>query len=97
MVADMPKIRAFLDSMDETLFQASGVAWAILIDQKPDSKNHLSHLMITKAERAELLRDLDAGFGQKLDDKNANYLVSSAALLKILLTKNYEYADEPWE
>jgi hypothetical protein len=97
MVADMAQTRAFLDSMDETLFQASAMAWAILIDQRPDSKNHLSHLIITKAERTELLRYLDAGFGQKLDDKNANYLVGSAALLKVLLTKNYRYADEPWQ
>jgi hypothetical protein len=97
MVADMPKIRALLESMDQTLLVASGMAWAILIDQKPDSKNHLSHLIITRAERSELLRDLDAGFGQKLDDKNATYLVSSDALLKGLLTKNYKCADEPWQ
>ena len=97
MVADMPKIRAFLDSLDETLLMASGMAWAILIDQRPNSKNHLSHLIITKAERTELLRYLDAGFGQKLDDKNAGFLVGSAALLKVLLTKNYKYADEPWD
>jgi hypothetical protein len=97
MVADMAQTRAFLGSMDETLFLASGLAWAILIDQRPDSKNHLSHLIITKAERTELLRYLDAGFGQKLDDKNANYLVGSAALLKVLLTKDYKYADEPWD
>jgi hypothetical protein len=97
MVADVPKIRAFLDSLDETLLMASGMAWAILIDQKPDSKNHLSHLIITRAEREQLLSYLNAGFGQKLDDKSANSIVSSAALLRVLLTRNYKYADEPWQ
>lgn len=97
MVADMPKLRAFLDGMDQTLFMASGMAWAILIDQRPNSRNHLSHLIITRAERTELLGYLDADFGQKLDDKNANYLVSSAGLLRYMLNKDYKYADDPWD
>jgi hypothetical protein len=98
MVADMAKIRAFSDSMDKTLFQAAALSTFLLVDQRSDSKDHLNHLITTRAERSELLRHLDAHFGQKLEDKNANYLVSSGALLKYFLTeKGYRCADEPWE
>ena len=57
--------------------------FGLLIDQRADSKNHASHLIITKAERAELLHAIDESFGKKLDDKNANDLVSSGATLKL--------------
>ena len=98
MAAEMPKIRAVLESMDQTLHMAAGLAFGLLIDQRADSKNHASHLIITKAERAELLHAIDESFGKKLDDKNANDLVSSGVVLKYLLTeKGYRCADEPWE
>ena len=72
--------------------------FGLLIDQRADSKNHASHLIITKAQRAELLQAIDESFGKKLDDKNANDLVSSGVILKQLLTKKgYKCADEPWE
>jgi hypothetical protein len=96
-LAELPKLRAFLENDDQTLFQATPLVFGMLIDERPDSKNHASHLLITKAERSELLRSLDAAFGQKLDDKKPNYVVGSAALLKAFLSKNFKCADEPWE
>jgi len=98
MVAEMPKIRAFLDDIDHTLFQAATpMVFATLIDQKPDSQNHLSHLVITKAERDKLVKDISTAFGKKLEQKDQNYIVSSASLLKAFLLKDYKCSDDPWD
>jgi hypothetical protein len=64
-------------------------------DQKPDKNGHLSHLVITKAEREQLVHALVTEFGDKIDQKNQNYTVSSASLLKAYLLKNYSCSDEP--
>jgi hypothetical protein len=69
LAAEMPKIRAKLEYVDRTIFEATPLVFATLIVQKPDSKNHVSHLIITKAERARLLESLTDRFGSKLDQK----------------------------
>jgi hypothetical protein len=97
LVAEVPKVRAFLESEDQTLLPITTLAFGLLIDERPDSKNHASHLLITKAERSDLLHSLAAAFGPKLDEKNPNYVVGSAVLLKGFLSKNFKCADEPWE
>jgi hypothetical protein len=97
VAAEMPKIRAQINYIDETLFKCTPLIFATLIDQKPDSKNHLSHLVITKKEREKLIQDLTAAFGRKLEGKEQNYIVSSASVLKAYLTKNYKCSDEPWD
>jgi len=97
LAAEVPKIRALLDHNDHTLFLSTPLIFATLIDQKPDSKNHLSHLIITKKEREKLIDDLTAAFGKKLEQKNQKYAVSSASVLKAYLSKGYKCSDEPWE
>lgn len=95
--AEMPKIRATLDDIDHSLFQAAPVIFATLIDPKPDSKNHASHLIVTKAERKKLIEDLDLDFGTKLDQKDQNYIVGAASVLKGYLLKDFKCSDEPWD
>jgi hypothetical protein len=98
LLADLPEIRAQLDYIDHTLFvETTPVIFATLIDPKPDSKNHVSRLIITKAERAALLNDLITDFGSKLDRKNQNYTVSAAKVLKGYLLKDYKCSDDPGE
>ena len=97
LVAEMPKIRAESDYTDHALFKATPLIFATLIDQKPDSKNHLSHLIITKAERAKLLSDLTGDFGSKLDQKDQNFTVSAASVLKAYLLKDFKCSDDPWD
>ncbi len=97
LAAEMPKVRAKLEYVDHALFQATLSIFATLIDEKPDSKNHASHLIITKAERAKLLHDITRDFGSKLNQKHQNWTVSSASVLKALLLKDYKCSDEPWE
>jgi hypothetical protein len=86
-----------LDEIDHTLFQAVPTIFATLIDPKPDSKNHTSHLIVTKAERKKLIEDLDDKFGAKLDEKDQNYTVGAASVLKAYFLKDFKCSDEPWE
>jgi hypothetical protein len=97
MAAEMPKIRASLEFVDHAIFEATPLIFATLMDQRPDSKNHVSHLIITKAEKAKLLDDLATRFGSKLDQKNQNFTVSAASVLKAYLLKDFKCSDEPWE
>lgn len=60
-----PKTRAILEYVDQTLLQATPMIFMTLIDKKPNSKNHLNHLIITRAERAKLIADLTNEFGAK--------------------------------
>jgi hypothetical protein len=91
-----PKINALLDFIDQSLFKITPLVFASLIDQKPDSENHLSHLVITKQEGQKLVRELDLGFGAKMDQDNQNWTVSSATVLKGYFNKGYKFSDDPW-
>lgn len=97
LAAEMPKIRAELEYIDHSQFDSTPLIFATLIDQKPDSKNHVSHLIITKAERAKLIDDLTGDFGAKLDQKDQNFTVSAASVLKVYFLKDYKCSDDPWE
>ena len=93
----MPALRARLDYIDETLFtDVSQLVFMTLLDMKPDSRNHVSHLIITQAERARLLESFTNGFGDKIDQKDQNYGVSTAKVLRPALIE-HKCADEPWE
>jgi hypothetical protein len=54
-------------------------------------------LLITKAEREDLIKSIDTDFGPKLDDKNANFTISSAWVLKKGLQKDFKSSDDPWD
>jgi hypothetical protein len=97
LAAEVPQVRAQLEFIDESLFKATPLIFATLINEKPDSKNHASHLIITKVERAKLIHDLKIEFGTKLDQKNPNYTVSSARVLKGYLLKDFKCSDDPWD
>jgi hypothetical protein len=97
LAAEIPKIRAKLEYVDHALFDATPLVFATLIDQKPDSKNHVSHLIITKAERAKLIDDLTRDFGPKLDQKDQNSMVSAASVLRAYFLKDYKCSDDSWE
>jgi hypothetical protein len=97
LAADMPKITANIEYLDHSLFKLCPLVFAALIDQRPDKENHLSHLVISKAERDLLVRELDSSFGKKMDQDNQNWGVSAASVLKTYLTKkDYKFADDPW-
>ena len=95
--AEMPQIRGKLDFIDQALFEAAPSIFTTLIDTKEDPQGHASHLIITKEERARLISQLDDSFGSKLDQKDQNYTVSAASVLKAFLNKDFKCSDEPWD
>lgn len=95
-MARMPEITAQVEYIDESIFQATVLIFAILIDQKPDSEGHMSHLIITTEQKQKLLDTIDTLFGKSLNNENKNWTVSSAALLKTYLLKDYKCKDE-WQ
>jgi hypothetical protein len=98
LAAEMPQIRAKLEYLDQTLFQdVTPLVFATLIDMKADSKGHANHLIIAKEERAGLISKLNDSFGAKLDQKNQNYTVSAASVLRDYLNKDFKCSDEPWD
>lgn len=96
MVSGLPKITAQLEYIDKAMVQLSPMIFATVIDQKPDSQNHLSHLIITRVERQQLIGDIDRAFGDKLDQKDQNYTVSAASVLKAYFQKDYLCSDDKW-
>jgi len=97
LAAEMPTIRGELDFIDQSLFEATAGVFATLIDMKADSKGHASHLIITKEDKARLISKLNDSFSAKLDQKDQNYTVSAAAVLRDYLNKDFKCSDEPWE
>ena len=90
-----PDLRGMIDNADETLMNATPLVFATLVSTTPDSEGYVSRLNITKAERASLIHDLDEAFGEKLEAKNQNYIVSAAAMLRGHLHQPYKCSDEP--
>ena len=91
----MPEITANLEFIDKTLFNSTPLMFALLIDPKPDNENHMSRLLITKAQRKQLADRINRSFGKKLNQSDQNYTVSSASVLRTYLTeKGYKCADE---
>lgn len=96
LAATMPKISAELEFIDETLFKATPMFCFLLIDDKRlDSAGHTNRLLITAAQRKDLLERISSGFGKDLDAKNPIYVVASASVLRTCLRKDFKSADAP--
>ena len=83
LVAELSQIKAKLEYIDQGLLSASAlICWSLVDMERTDSKNHVNHLVITKAERVQLLKNVTDSFGSKLDAKDMNSVVGAAALVK---------------
>jgi hypothetical protein len=95
--AKMPELRAELEATQKGVFEVTPVVFMTLLDMKPDSQNHVSHLIITKQERADLQSDLDIILKGQPEHGDHDYYISSAMVLRDAFLKGYKCADEPWE
>ena len=93
----VPEIRAELDAVGKAAFEAAPLVFMTLIDLKPDSQDHVSHLMITKAEKSDLQDQLDIILKDEPDKGDHDYYISAAMVLRGALQKEYKCADDPWE
>ncbi len=82
LAAKVPEIRAELDAVGKTVFEAAGLVFMTLIDPTPDSQDHLSHLLITKAEKADLQDQLDIMLKDEPDEGDHSYYISAALVLR---------------
>jgi hypothetical protein len=99
LAADAPKLTARNEYIDRMMFEGpTKLIFLMLIDDsKPDKNGHLSRLVITRAQRDQLIASLQSGFGKKMDKKgDQGYFVASGTVLRDMLLKNgYKCADEP--
>jgi hypothetical protein len=99
IAAGLPKINAQVEFIEQGIFKTAPAVFATLIQtEKTNSHSGADHLIITKAERDELVRQIKLSFGDKLNQHNQNWIVSAASVLEFYLEKKgYKCADEPWD
>jgi hypothetical protein len=97
LAAKLPQIRAELDATQKAVFEATPMIFMALIDQKPDSQDHLSHLVITRAEKSELQDQLEIMLKDVPEKGDHDYYISAAMVLRGGLQKGHKCADEPWD
>jgi hypothetical protein len=96
MLARMPEITAQIEYLDESLFQLMVMVCGLLIDEKPDSEGHMSHLNISSEQRQSLIDSIDSAFGGSLNSKTMTYTVASAGMVKTFLQGGHKTTDE-WQ
>jgi len=99
LTASLPKINAQVEFIDHGIFKVAPAVFAALIQTtKTNSHGGLDHLIITKAERDDLVRQIKLTFGDKLNQHDQNWIVSAASVLEFYLEhKGYKCSDEPWD
>jgi TPR repeat protein len=95
ILVNMAKITARINYIDKLIYQNSGLVFMTLISKRPDSQNHMSHLVITRSERAALLETIVASFGDKLEKPDKKYTVAIGQLFIDKLTE-FRPFDDPW-
>jgi hypothetical protein len=97
LAAKTPEIRAELDDARKALFDAAALVFMTLIDMKADSQGHASHLLITKAEKADLENQLELILKDIPEKGDQDYYISAAMILRGGLQKGYKCSDDSWE
>lgn len=87
-----------VEFIDKAIFQTAPAVFATPIQMKENSRGGADHLIITKAERDDLVHQIKLAFGDKLNQHDQNYIVSAASVLEFYLEKKgYKSSDEPWD
>jgi hypothetical protein len=97
LAAKLPQLRAELEATQKAVFEASPLVFMTLIDMKPDSQGHVSHLIITKEEKSDLQGDLDIILKGQPEQGDHDYYISAAMILRAAFLKGHKCADEPWD
>lgn len=97
LAAKFPELRAELDDTQKIVFDSAVPVFMTLIDPRPDSQGHASHLLITKAEKADLMNRLDTMLKDEPETGDHDYYMSAAMILRGGFQKGYKYADDPWD
>jgi hypothetical protein len=99
IIADLPKIRATFDDIDQTLFRVSPAIAMSLIDPTPDQQGRLNRLIVTRTQRAELIKAITDRFGNEVltaPGNDPSYGVTTARVLRdFLMGKDHKSSDDP--
>ncbi len=97
MMSRVSGITAKQEYISESLFQGVTLAAMALVDLRPDKDGHCSYLLLTTAERKDLISNLDATFGVDIKDGlkvGQNYTLASAAAMRELLAGDHKSSEE---
>jgi len=94
LMAEAPQLTAEMEDIDRTLFQMTPLVFMSWIDMKPDSENHVNHLLLRTSQREALVKKIDSDFGAILET-DRRFVVASASVLKVKLLE-FKCSDEPW-
>jgi hypothetical protein len=98
IAASLPKIHAQIEFLDQGIFKAAPAVFMSLIQNKVNAQGGLDHLIVTKSERDDLVHQIKLAFGDKLNQKDQNWMVSAASVLEFYLEKKgYKCSDESWD
>lgn len=92
-MTDMTEARAALEQLNSSLVQMSALVFATLIDaEHPDSKNHVSYLIISRKERRELVRSLAFTTGPPAT--NSAFQNAGGVVYDYLIKRGFKCADD---
>lgn len=97
LATKLPQIRAELENVQKGVFEAATLVFMTLIDVKPDSQGHLSHLVITKADKSDLQEQLNIMLEGQSEHGDHDYYISAAMVIRGGLNKGHKCADESWD
>src|SRR5262249_32954709 len=86
-----------LQNTREAMVEAVPVALQVIVDSRPDATGHLSRLRITRRERDDIVRAIDAAFkGQALQDPaNAErFGIGAAAVVRSKLLEGWTFREQ---
>ena len=86
--SEMAKLNAQLEFTDKMFFDMSKAVYLMLADNNVSGNELISRMVITCAERDQLVRSLRLSFGSKLDQPNPNYIVGAGWFLREGLTNS---------
>jgi len=96
LAARAPELEVLLEKSNSAFLQLMPVFTHMLIDRKVSADGHLDHLQITRRERDQLIRQIEAEFGKDLGNLNNTFLVASAKAMLAFLKGEHKSADDPW-
>jgi hypothetical protein len=98
LLGRLPELGAEMDHLDRTFMQNyPQLFYGMIVDMKANSQGMVDHLLITKAERGELIRQIDTAFGENITwNPQMTYNTGAAKATRDLLGGNRRCSDEPW-
>ncbi len=94
VMAEIAKYDTRVDAVDKELFRTAPAVFWTLLQQRSETREHPSRLVITKTEKVALLREVEHQFGAELQDDQQTYLVNAGSVIHDYL-KSHKASDEP--